>query len=625
MLDRLRDALRGLAPLLGVSLVLTAKQLAASYAIYLPEKISILPGSLAAVLVVAPLLALVPERLQLGALLLLDLAVSLVALSDVVHARMFADLASVAALSHAGQLVDVSDSVADALRPIDVLFFADLPVLAWVLSRKAPPRPRLMAAVATAALSAAVIASIVHTDPTRHKQHRGNTRIAGRWGLLTFHGRDAWLALERKLAPKGAPPGRLDELAALIAARRTPPGPLHGVARGRNLLVIQVESLMAFARGRTIGGVPVTPNLDRLAGESLRFGQLFESNGSGLTADADATVNCSLLPLRAGALYVEHGGSDLRCLPRVLAAHGYATAAFQGIRADFWNLNVSYPQVGFARYDHVATYDESGNRLGLGISDEAFLAQTGPKLEALPEPFHAFVVTLTSHHPYDYPGIPKALPLGELAGTKLGAYLDALHYTDRHLGLLLDRLRAGGLLDRSVLVVYGDHRGLGIERNPDVLRLTGVAEDDWVSRVDLDRRIPLFVRLPGGAHAQDVNTLGAQVDVAPTLAALLGVDPGPVPWLGRDLLAPASGRFVPVFDGLAISEELVSWPESAQGDRCFDRRSHAPLPEASCAALAEDAATLLEASADVVRRDLAAALAPRLAERARPEVAMEPR
>ena len=79
-------------------------------------------------------------------------------------------------------------------------------------------------------------------------------------------------------------------------------------------------------------------------------------------------------------------------------------------------------------------------------------------------PFYAFVVTLTSHHPFDFAGMDDgSLPLtADLKGTLLGNYLISIHYFDKQFGMFVDGLRARGLLDKSLMVVYGDHPAMPI-------------------------------------------------------------------------------------------------------------------------------------------------------------------
>ena len=565
----------------------------------------------AAVAVGAPAL-LLPGRWQLVALLAVDAIVSTLFLADHLALRGLGEVVTAASLRYAGQLVDVGDEVADLFRPTDGLLFHDLPLGLFALALPAALRTRwlgpstLRHVAATVAIAVAFVAVVERLDPTRRDQFRGNARKLRRYGPINFHAADVmWTAWTHATRPVPSPE-ELRAIGTTLAGRRSPAGELAGAARGLNLIVLQVESTQAFALRLRLEGVPVMPNLERLAGESLVFEEFYEQTGIGRTADADFVVHCSQYPLPSGAVYYEYPENTFRCLPGILAGAGYTTAAFQGIRPDFWNLGRVYPRLGFQRFDHLGTYVDD-ERIGLGLSDATFLRQTAAKLRELPQPFYGFVVTLSCHTPFSYPEIPRTLPLGELAGTRVGAYLDALRYTDAQIGRFVEELEAAGLLERSLLVIYGDHFGLRVGRSPLLADFLGIERGDQPAWLRVERRVPLLLRLPGGKHAGPRRALAGQIDVAPTLLGLLGIPTGEAPFFGSDLLASEAGPARLAFpDGTALGDGLFWLPKgalSAERDRCFDRETHRELEVSRCTPLATWAQDERKAAETLIRAD----------------------
>ena len=110
-------------------------------------------------------------------------------------------------------------------------------------------------------------------------------------------------------------------------------------------------------------------------------------------------------------------------------------------------------------------------------------------INALPEPFFAHVITLSSHHPYTLPKDEITLDLGPLRRTYLGRYFRSVNYVDRAVGRFLKPLRESGVLDRSILIVLGDH---------DMGRLSGVG--DVVHVMDKDADTAFLPRAPSGAE-----------------------------------------------------------------------------------------------------------------------------
>ncbi|HEY0839207.1 MAG TPA: LTA synthase family protein [Vulgatibacter sp.] len=548
---------------------------------------------------------------QLWRLAALDLVLTLFFVGDIVYYRAFGDLPSVAALRFASQLPSVASAALELLAPSDLALVIAGP-LAFAALRVVgvpSPRPTRRMAAAWALLGVVLIAGVFATTPRLGRlRHRGNGFLAGELGLLHFHVWEATSYLGKRasrLAPDpaaaAAAKARLDELAKDDDGGSE----LWGAARGRSVIVLQLESFQAFAVGMQIGGASVTPNLDALGGESLRFPRYFHQTAGGRTSDAQFVSTCSLYPARSGAAVFEYADDDLRCLPWVLAKEeGYSTIALQTMGADYWNASAIEPKMGFQRSlkDRDFVQDEV---IGYGLSDRSFFRQAAEILGAQPEPFYASLLSLTSHTPYDYPNLPRELDLGELEGTPLGNYLHAIHYTDRAVGELVASLRDRGLLDRSMLVVYGDHDGLKRRSAPQLAGLVGLAAEDELGWTRVERGIPLLIRLPGGEGAGAREVFGGQVDLAPTLAGLLGLGREGKVFLGRNLLGPPGDIPMVAFaDGSALGPQRL-FVAGAQ-PAC-----HGPAgrePATACAALAQAAAADLAVSISILEGDLSASL-----------------
>jgi lipoteichoic acid synthase len=548
-------------------------------------------------------------RAQLAALLVLDAALTAVFQANLLYHRQFHDLASVAAFSFAAQTVHVGDAVRALLRPGDLLLWADVVLLAAAAvlvrgDRPAPLRARhANLAVAAAALLFAGPVIPLLDRPLTGPRHLALTRaeVASALNVVGYQLFDL-ATFARRRAARPARADVLREARAYHRERAVPAGPLTGSQRGRNVVVVQLESVQAFAVGRRVNGVPVTPRLDRLARESLHFARAYAQVGQGTTSDAELLAGCSLLPLETGAVFTDRHDVDYRCLPELLREAGYRTVAMHANWPNFWNRERMYPAMGYDRFYELRDFDREPV-IGLGLADGRFAEQAADRLAALPEPFYAVLVTLTNHVPFDDPGLPRALPLGPLAPTMVGRYLDSVHYTDAALGLLVDRLRASGVLDRSVLVVYGDHHGVVRDaEGTEQLGLPVERADVWLEH---ERRVPLLVRLPGGAHAGTHRAPAGQVDVAPTLADLLGLDLAATFFHGRSLVSsPPAAVVLP--DGSAVSEALVylSFEKRWGPPGCLDARSGLPVERERCDPLAAEAARALAVSRAEVEEDL---------------------
>lgn len=553
-------------------------------------------------------------RALLAALLGLDLALTFVSYGDTLYFRHFRDLTSIASLRYVGHLQDVHGATEHLFRPADVWLALDLAILAAIVVRRPAFALRRVPLPAKAGLllslaGAGLVALALSATPRLDQRWEGNAFVAGDLGLVGYHILDAG-AFARRLLASTTPSE--DELRAARRsfderfATRAAPAELAGAAVGRNVIVVQLESFQAFPVGMRFGGVPVTPTLDRLAGEAMSFSMFFAQTAQGATSDAEFVMGCSQYPSRTGAVFFEQAGRELPCLPRLLRERGYATHVFHSNRPDFWNRAAMYPGIGYQRF-HSDRDFEQDERIGMGLSDESFLRQTARKLEGLPRPFYAFVITLTNHTPFSFEGVPHELPLGELEGTTVGDYLHTIHYTDAALGHFVDRLAGSGLLDESVLVIYGDHGGVS-RGNSNLERFLRIPADDERRWVLEEKRVPLLIRLPrgqGGARVDAAPT--GEIDLAPTLAGLLGLPPRAGWFQGRDLLRGVTEPMVAFADGSALAaDRLFLARDGLGGSRCLAESGE--LPVSDCDPLRARAAAELALSRRIVEGHLFAAL-----------------
>ncbi|MDD3169158.1 MAG: LTA synthase family protein, partial [Eubacteriales bacterium] len=233
-------------------------------------------------------------------------------------------------------------------------------------------------------------------------------------------------------------------------------GELFGIAKDKNLIVIQMEAMQNMLIGRRYNGREITPNLNRLIREqgSIYFDNFYQQIGSGNTSDAEFAINNSLMGSIESFTYQLYQDNYLKGLPWILKDEGYRTAVFHGYDKTFWNRENMYPVIGFDTYissdqlinDHI---EGIGGGNIVGISDHAFFQQSVEylkQMDAEPMPFYSFLITLSSHNPFYLPEELKGLDL--LPRDKdniVGNYLNAEHYADRCLGEFLELLKEEGL------------------------------------------------------------------------------------------------------------------------------------------------------------------------------------
>jgi lipoteichoic acid synthase len=308
-----------------------------------------------------------------------------------------------------------------------------------------------------------------------------------------------------------------------------------GIFEGKNLLVIQVESLESFILGKEINNQKITPVMDELIKTGLYFPNIYEQVNEGTSSDSDLMINTSMFPLRRGSTFFRYPSTKYNSLPLLLEERNYDTIAIHPDKGSFWNYVNGLTGIGFNKFVDYYSFNID-EEIGLGLSDESYFRQVVPMLKNLEDPFYAFTVTLTNHGPFDLPKEKRVLNLDpELDKNELGGYFESVKYTDAQIGRFLELLDKEGILDNTVVVIEGDHTGVHKYYNSSIEKLSN--KEDWY----LDNghhTIPFIIWSKDMKEPKTFDTIGGQVDIMPSLLYLMGVpnDKYINTALGRNLL-----------------------------------------------------------------------------------------
>lgn len=298
-----------------------------------------------------------------------------------------------------------------------------------------------------------------------------------------------------------------------------PDNKYKGMFKGKNLIVMQIESLENFVINQKINGQEITPNLNKLLKNSIYFSDYHEQVNEGMSSDADLMANTSVYPIRQGSTFFRYPSTVYNSLPKLLQSKGYSTTAIHPDSGSFWNWRVGLTNIGFQNCIDASQFNQD-ETIGLGISDASYFKQAEPMILKEKQPFYTFIVTLTSHTPFNLPVYLRELSLDQkLDQTTLGGYLQSAHYTDKQIGIFLDKLQKDGILDNSVVVIYGDHEGIH-KYFPDIVKNFQPTESWWV---DNNKKIPLII-YQNKMQGEEIKTIGGQVDLLPTVSYLMGID-----------------------------------------------------------------------------------------------------
>lgn len=572
--------------------------------------------------------------MRYGALIITDVALSALMVGLAVFQQYYGVLPTIESMKALGQVGTLGTSIAQLYSPAKLLLIADIPLLIWwgVRSQRRGIDPAtgspIGAAVSPLArtpyvyqrrrvyIVAVLFAALLFSGVSTVRGTEGvldNTAVARERGFLTYVtvailGQEEGAA--RAITTTEAFQAEIDAIRGGAEGARVD-GFASGVAAGSHVIVIQVEALQNLTIGARVGGQPVTPELDELIGRSWYFPNAFTQIGLGTTADAEFVTATSLLGPRQGASSMLYSDRTLTSLPRVLTEDGYDALTFHTNDVRFWNRSQLYPAIGFDRFFD-SSYFGSADKVAFGASDAVLYSKTLEELkrrDAAGQPFYASVVSMSSHYPYiALPIKERRLKLTpEYERTMVGDYLVHVNYADRQLGAFLDGLDEAGILDKAVVVIYGDHFGLQAQPNEkDAGAIAALFGGRGYTPVD-HYNVPLIVHLPGQTKGGVVTDAVGQVDIAPTIADALGIGDRLLPHFGKSAFAagpaliPCGGTLPP---GSYVDSDVLYIPgnDFASGT-AWGILEREPVPLARASEQKYRAALeLLDMSDDYVRR-----------------------
>ncbi|CRH93680.1 Lipoteichoic acid synthase 2 [Chlamydia trachomatis] len=323
----------------------------------------------------------------------------------------------------------------------------------------------------------------------------------------------------------------------------------------------------------------------------------------------------SLFGLSQGSYMVQYGGSNTaQAAPHILNQEGgYTSAVFHGNSATFWNRNNTYKQWGY-NYFFDSSYfrkQTEDNSFQYGLNDKNMFADSIQYLEQMQQPFYTKFITVSNHYPYmsNLKGDELGFPFAETPDETINGYFATANYLDSSVKSFFDYLKAVGIYNNSIIVLYGDHYGISNSRNTELAPLLGKDAETWRDYDNMMlQRVPYMVVVPGMKQGKIIDTYGGDVDNLPTLEHLLGIDSSKYIQVGQDLLSPqhkqvvatrTSGAFVtPKFTNTGGK---VYYTETGQEITNPDESTKKEIEAAKAAADAQLAASDAVQTGDLLR------------------------
>lgn len=510
-------------------------------------------------------------------LIIVDLFISILTMMDIWYFRGFQTVPSVMLLKQTANLDNLGDSIFSMATPYDLLFFVDFIILiiAFIIFRKSFKncKSNWKGTIAVLLISICYIGYVPFNVNVLKRENVKNSYLFSNYDptdTVEYFSPIGYHIFDIYNVYKNSKPYEMtaEDQAQIkeyydFKNENLPDNEYKGMFKGKNLVVIQVESLENFVINQKIDGQEITPNINKLLNNSIYFPNIFEQVNEGTSSDSDLMVNTSMLPLRQGSTFFRNPATTYNSMPNILEKDGYSTIAIHPDKGSFWNYAQGLTGIGFDKFVDYYSFNHD-EVIGMGISDGSYFEQVAPMLKDMKQPFYAFTVTLTSHGPFDLPKDYRELKLSpELDNNVLGGYFQSVHYTDAQIGMFIDLLEKEGLLENTVVAIEGDHTGPHKYYNSNIESLSN-PESWWLDNGN--HTVPLVVYNPSVKTPVKDDVYGGQIDIMPTLLYLLGVnnDVYQNTALGRNLLN--TNRSYAVLTDRTVKGELTDKEKQIVGN-----------------------------------------------------------
>ena len=282
----------------------------------------------------------------------------------------------------------------------------------------------------------------------------------------------------------------------------------------KNLVILLQESLGARYVGK-LGGLPLTPNIDRLMEEGWNFTNIYATGTRSVRGIEAIITGFSPTPARS-VVKLGKSQNGFFSIADILRKNGYHTQFIYGGESHFDNMKSFFLGNGFDDMQDFGTFNKPIFVGSWGASDEDLYNKAHNQFSNLNDqekPFFSLVFTTSNHTPFDYPDGRI-----ELYNLPKETRENAAKYSDYALGEFFKKAKNSNYWSNTIFLVVADHdsRAYGDQLVP-------------IKHF----HIPAVIVGDGISHRQD-SRLASQIDLPQTMLSLIGVD-SENPMIGHDL------------------------------------------------------------------------------------------
>ncbi len=448
------------------------------------------------------------------------------------------------------------------------LIFIHLKLLKQGYYEKLKIKDKLKVSVLKVLVAAAIVlgffvSTLTGTDISRLYKQWNREYVVMKFGIYVYQGNDLIASLKPQISPLFGYDTAAKEFREYYNenTQEDKTNEYTDIFKGKNVIVIHAESIQNYLLNTEINGKAIAPNLKKLADEGMYFSNFYSQESVGTSSDTEFTYSTSLLPASSGTVFVSYWDREYPSIQKFLKDEDYYVFSMHANKGNMWNREVMHKELGYDKFYYYDKDYDIDEVIGLGLSDKSFFRQSVQKIKKISEKhdkYYGTLIMLTNHTPFE--GVEDQTDLdltyhytktdeitGEktevvndyLSNTTLGNYFTTAHYADEAIGELVDELDKEGLLEDTILVIYGDHDAK-IKRseydyyynyNPETDSKLSSSDPNYKEYTkydyELNRKVPFIIWTKDEKLRKKINTeittVTGMYDVLPTLGNMLGI------------------------------------------------------------------------------------------------------
>lgn len=327
---------------------------------------------------------------------------------------------------------------------------------------------------------------------------------------------------------------------------------MTGIFKDKNLILIMVESLDTWMLDEDF-----TPNITALSKGGINFTNNYTPLwlSAGTFSTEFVSLTGLILPETVASDNVYSDNAYPYALPNLFKCEGYTVNSFHGSNPFIYNRGAIHENLGFLKYH---------NWSDMGMKNPHFDTEMINAYDdfTADEPFCSYIITISGHGPYakeggDYSEISErnydrakaamdkksfAADADEATRENMILALSQIMETDDFIGELVERLKKDGLIENTVLALYGDHFSKYLSNTDYLMKVKGVSNHNLLCTTP-------FIIYAEWMEPLAVDKYVSSVDIYPTLVNLFGLDSDLSKFVGDDAFSERGG--------------VVYWPTGA--------------------------------------------------------------